>query len=495
MNKRESRDTPTPGKTSAPPRRADALDALRGFAILTMALSGLIPFGVLPAWMYHAQVPPPDHVFDAALAPPGLTWVDLVFPFFLFSMGASMPLALTRRIEKGESWWELAAYVAKRGFLLGAFAIYDQHIRPGGLAGHPGTSTWLLGLLGFGLLFPILARLPRSWRPTARWAIRAAGWAGAIALMLCLRYPEDSRFGTEFSKERSDIIILVLANVAAFGSIAWLVSRRNLLLRLGFLGVLIAIRLSHDSVGWVKHLWDYSPAPWIYTLYYLQYLFIVIPGTIVGDLLLTWMKTPADVVGTGGGWPRWRLSAIATLAAGLVVLLLAGLQARWLPWTPIVAFVLCAVGWRLLAHPATACETLLNRLFAWGTYWLVLGLVFEPFEGGIKKDHPTMSYYFVTTGLAIFALIALAALIDGLTGRRWIRLLIDNGQNPMIAYAGITNLLPPVLGLIGLESLVQGLMREWSLSPWWGVVWACAKTLMLALAVSLCTRRGVFWRT
>ena len=40
--------------------RALGLDALRGFAILTMFLSGLIPFGVLPDWMYHAQVPPPS---------------------------------------------------------------------------------------------------------------------------------------------------------------------------------------------------------------------------------------------------------------------------------------------------------------------------------------------------------------------------------------------------------------------------------------------------
>ena len=48
-------------------KRADALDALRGFAIITMILSGSIPFGgpaALPGWMYHAQLPPPDFVFN-----------------------------------------------------------------------------------------------------------------------------------------------------------------------------------------------------------------------------------------------------------------------------------------------------------------------------------------------------------------------------------------------------------------------------------------------
>ena len=36
--------------------RASSLDALRGYAILTMVLSGSVAWGVLPGWMYHAQV-------------------------------------------------------------------------------------------------------------------------------------------------------------------------------------------------------------------------------------------------------------------------------------------------------------------------------------------------------------------------------------------------------------------------------------------------------
>ena len=82
--------------------RMIALDALRGIAILMMTLSGVIPFDKpLPAWMYHAQEPPPTHDFNPNL--PGLTWVDLVFPIFLFCMGAAIPIALSRRIEKDGS--------------------------------------------------------------------------------------------------------------------------------------------------------------------------------------------------------------------------------------------------------------------------------------------------------------------------------------------------------------------------------------------------------
>ena len=38
--------------------RAYALDALRGYAIITMVLSATIVTQVLPGWMSHAQTPP-----------------------------------------------------------------------------------------------------------------------------------------------------------------------------------------------------------------------------------------------------------------------------------------------------------------------------------------------------------------------------------------------------------------------------------------------------
>lgn len=62
-------------------KRAISLDAFRGYAIVTMVLSGTIASGVLPGWMYHAQMGPrSNYIFDPQLY--GITWVDLVFPFF-----------------------------------------------------------------------------------------------------------------------------------------------------------------------------------------------------------------------------------------------------------------------------------------------------------------------------------------------------------------------------------------------------------------------------
>lgn len=55
-------------------KRAFSLDALRGYAIITMVLSGTIASGVLPGWMYHAQVGSRSNfAFDPSFY--GITWV------------------------------------------------------------------------------------------------------------------------------------------------------------------------------------------------------------------------------------------------------------------------------------------------------------------------------------------------------------------------------------------------------------------------------------
>jgi predicted acyltransferase len=469
-------------------KRAYALDALRGFAILTMVLSGVIPFGpenALPDWMYHAQVPPPDHRFNPNL--PGITWVDLVFPFFIFSMGAAIPLALSRRIERGMSMWEVVFSIFKRGLLLAGFAIFDQHIRPYGLNSHPATATWLVSLLGFVIIFPILVRLPQSWKPWLRWSIRGVGWISAILFLALVRYPD----GSGFSLYKSDIIILVLSNVAFFGSLIWLISRSNILFRLSWLGILIAIRLSHSEVGWVQWLWDNSPAPWLYKLYYLQYLDLIIPGTIVGEMIVDWMKSRGKEINTIQGWGKSRLLAMVLLMFSFIIVMLIGLKIRWVLETTVVSAALCGLGWWMFSKPSDETEKLLSKLFRWGVYWLALGLVFEPYEGGIKKDHPTMSYYFVTAGLAIFLLIAFSIIMDVFKKRKRLMVLVENGQNPMIAYAGVTNFIPPLLALTGIAPLLESLTP----TPWLGFIRGLFVTLLLALAVSVFTKKKIYLRT
>ena len=122
-----------------------------------MILSGSIPFGgMLPDWMYHAQLPPPTHKFNPNL--PGLTWVDLVFPFFLFAMGTAFPFALSKKIKSGVSNFKISLQILERGLLLAGFAIFIQHFKPYALNPSPTNQDWLIGILGFILLFALYLR-------------------------------------------------------------------------------------------------------------------------------------------------------------------------------------------------------------------------------------------------------------------------------------------------------------------------------------------------
>ncbi len=471
--------------------RALALDALRGLAILAMLLSGQMPFDshALPAWMYHAQEPPPTFQFQGNL--PGISWVDLVFPFFLFAMGAAFPLALAKRMENKTPPWKLFLFVAERGFLLGFFALFVQLIRPYTMNNHPTTATWLIALLGFFIFFPILTRLPEAWPRAVKISIRAAGWLAAILFCALVTYPD----GDGFKLTRSDIIIVVLTNMAVFGAAIWMLTRENLLLRVGVIGLVLAVRMSNMPAGldgWVHDLWMNSPAPWIYSLYYLQYLCIVIPGTIAGDLILQWTRRAAPAPGAVvKSWPLVCYVLVLLVMLAIVLAALIGLKARWLPETALTIFSLCLIGWMLLREPFNATEQLFKKLFNWAMYWLVLGLILETYEGGIRKDRATVSYYFITSGLAICTLIAFTILIDVWNQKRPLRLLIDNGQNPMIAYAGINNFIIPILALTGGATL----LTQFATTPWRGFCKGAIITLLMALTVSFLTRKKIFWRT
>ncbi|HAP34639.1 MAG TPA: DUF5009 domain-containing protein [Bacteroidetes bacterium] len=468
-------------------RRADALDALRGLAVLLMVLSGSIHFAnPLPAWMYHAQVPPPEFKFNPNL--PGITWVDLVFPFFLFAMGAAFPFGLTKKIESGMALWKINLQVVQRGLLLVGFAIFIQHTKPFVFSSDPTQFDWFIGLLAFLILFLLLIRFPETIKSSQRIALKFIAAIGAVSILALLTFPD----GSGFSLKRSDIIIIVLANVALFGSLIWIYTRNNILLRLGILGILIALRLTQNIDGsWNQWLWNFSPFPWMYKLYYLQYLFIVIPGTIVGDLVYTWINSKSSEVSDTNGLSRNEIYSLLFLLLGLLVVTVSGLFSRIVLETIMTDIFLSVLALLILQKASSSTELLFKTLFNWGLFWLMLGIFFESYEGGIKKDHPTMSYYFVTTGLAVFTYIIFSILIDYFKKSKYVGLLIDNGKNPMIAYVAGNIFVLPILSITTLSTYLNYL----TISPWLGFIKGLIFTILVAAATSYFTKKKLFWRT
>src|SRR5690606_25393810 len=135
------------------------IDLLRGLEIIGMVLAAVIPWAAeFPGWMYHAQVGPPDFKFNPNN--PGITWVDLVFPFFLFAMGAAFPLALRKKLENG-NYVVIFQGLLRRGLLLLFFALALAYLAPDNL-----TSTspvnYLTALITFGCFFLVFLRFEGS---------------------------------------------------------------------------------------------------------------------------------------------------------------------------------------------------------------------------------------------------------------------------------------------------------------------------------------------
>ncbi|HRR07487.1 MAG TPA: DUF5009 domain-containing protein [Rhodothermales bacterium] len=462
-------------------QRFAALDALRGWAILAMVLSGILPFGVLPNWMYHAQLPPPEHRFNPAIS--GLTWVDLVFPFFLFALGAALPIALRRMTLVSTPTKRLL----QRFALLAFFAFALQHIRPYALQSSPNVFTWITACVGFLLLSGVFVRLPASWPLSERRFFRVLGWAGLLTLLASLTYAN----GTGFSVQRKDIILLFLAHMAFWGGLVWWFTRNKPLYRLALIAGLVALRLSAltSEATWATMFWAWNPVSWLFEWEYLRYLLIVLPGTMVGDWLISVLERRSQEALTGIRksmmWLPWLLMSVP-------VVVCIGLQARQPGFTLLFSLGFVGMLWWMTHRPTSPDEDFLQKLVRWGSFWLVLGLLIEPFEGGIKKDEPTYAYFWVTTGLAMLVLGALFIWMD-VEGKKGgvLGLFSDNGQNPMLAYVLMGNVILPILHLVGVYGWIVALTSI----PAWALVRALLLTILLAYLVRWATRKGFIWRS
>lgn len=466
--------------------RAHSLDALRGYAILTMILSATIAFGILPGWMYHAQTPPPTHAFTPEV--PGLTWVDLVFPFFLFSMGAAFPFSIGAKVEKGESRLRLAVDCVLRGAKLAYFAIFLQHVYPWVTASPQTPRAWFIALAAFLLLFPTFMRWPYPLKQWVRVAIELAAYAVGVTMMLTIDYAD----GAVFSLYRSNIIILLLADMAFFGGLIYLLTVGRPIVRLSVLPFVMAVFLCSTIEGsWQKWLYDFTPFAWLYKFYYLKYLFIVLIGSVVGEYLRRWSIERKAEEAEGYQLPAeaGRHALLAVLSLTVIVMNLYCLYTRALVAGFILSAVL-AVALCLLTRGSDAFARYWHKLARAGAYLLLLGLTFEAYEGGIHKDPSSYSYYFVTSGMACYALLLLSIAVDRYRFKLFSP-LEGVGQNPMIAYVSTSLVVMPLLNLLGLAPLLSYLTAN----PWLGFLQGVILTT-LALCVALFfTRIKWFWRT
>ncbi len=460
-------------------QRALSLDILRGLAIIGMIISGNIAWNPgLSPWFFHAQTPPPDFAFNPDL--PGITWVDLVFPFFLFSLGAALPFALGRRLDSGEPLRSVLWSVLRRGVLLAFFAIVLGNSKIWDLArtvsSGSGRVAMTLGLWGgFFLLFIRLKTLTKRGNNLLN-----LGGGVLCVVMMCLY----DAVGAEFSIYRSDTIILVLASIVLAASVIWVLTRHNLPLRIVLFLVLAMLKIGATFPDtWQAAVWNSSPVEWLFRFRCLEYLIVALPGTVAGELLLEWRMRTGN---PDCAKPDVRLWPVAVLGLGVVTVNLLLLFYRELSWNISLTLLSGAVMVGLLLRAGVGREEPVCKMFLMGLLLLVLGLCVEPLQGGIKKDPATLGFHWVTSGMATLTLVFLEMGVRQFGIRRG--LLCACGQNPMIAYTAAAYVVLPVLSLF-IPWLWDGYSEAGA------VVRGFAIALLAMLFTSVFTRRRLFWRT
>ncbi|MFA5849055.1 MAG: DUF5009 domain-containing protein [Bacteroidales bacterium] len=460
-------------------KRYLSLDLLRGISIFGMVFSAIVPHGVLPAWMYHIQTPPPTHIFDKSVS--GISWVDLVFPIFIFCMGAAIPFAGRRRLEKGTS--EYIKELFERFLMLWLFSYLYVFLN---FSQAEGWGAQLATLAGFLSLFPLYMVFSNTGPKWMNSLIPYKKWfrLGGVLLITSLIIFGHFQFGEEISLNRRGIIIFLLTFLYLFGALVWYATRDSLKGRAVIFTLLILFSAASMYFNFVETL---SPS-WFFNLEYFYFLMILIPATYVGDMLQKRVSAPEGYNPLKGAKHK---HLIALILSALVVWQLVALYNEYLLANFIVsAIVITILSILIKRHlPVYTKETYL------ASGLLIAGLISLALEGSITKTPCTISYCFVTTSISIF-LLMLMDNVSYYTGKSIVsfftRIFSGAGSNPLMSYIAFGALLMPVFKLTGLIVVYQAAYPQGY--PWIGVARAFIAVLLTMAMVASLSERKIFWR-
>jgi heparan-alpha-glucosaminide N-acetyltransferase len=362
--------------TPASVARLTSLDAFRGLVILTMTFVNYLA-GVkgIPAWARHM----PQNA-------DGYTFVDVVFPAFLFIVGVALPLALHKRMARGESLFSLL----RRIFARSASLIFVGVIMVNGgfysaNASHVNKNLWfLLAYLAVVVLWNVYPS--QASREKRRLYLGLQILAGLVLAGLLLVFRGKSTSGEIVWLQHSWWGILGLIGWAYLVcSLAYLACGGSSAALMGLLGFQIALFIG-DKHG-----------------------------------ALDWLGPVHNFIGVGG--------VLGSTAADVTIGMLVGN---------------CFVGEGASLRPAARVKFCL--VLGVGLY--LAGLLLRPLHG-INKIAATDAYALVTGGLCCLSFLLVYVVMDIAHLRRWASPLVIVGQNALLAYLlpGILNNLVGVVGL------------------------------------------------
>lgn len=449
-------------------KRFVTLDILRGLSIFGMVFSAIIPYGVLPAWMYHIQTPPPDHFLDTASY--GLGWVDLVFPIFIFCMGAAIPFAFRAKWKRsGLDVHRDMKDIAERFLMLLAFSYLCNLLQPS----LPGYWSKVLILAGFAALWFIYVK-------GSSFKLRLAGWAAALGLLALYAFVFDVQM-TLFSR---NIIILLLAFLYLFGALIWYVTRDSEKWRfVAFLGV-VAVSLVSRLLGFDHVLYDNKNLSWLLNMEEINFLMILLPATWVGDRLLHMQEEQTTEIPRGGLLTHLLFWGMFLLVVWICI----SSYNRWLSDGKWFSFFTLLLLFWLMKKKA---PRYLPLLYLSGLL-IFFGLWIERFEPGLTKVPCSFSYCFVSGGVAILMLMWLHYLSEFLPRGFLSGIFSGAGANPLMSYVAHGMFVTPLMRITYIEVLYR-----WARPadyPWIGTLSAFLLVLFTMWLVSLVSKKRIYWR-
>ena len=164
-----------PARTSAP--RVVSIDIFRGLTMAVMIfVNELDSVRGLPWWTHHA----PGKV-DV------MTYVDMVFPFFLFIVGMSLPLSIAQRLKRNSSVLALWGHVIVRvlGLIVLGLILANAEKADAARMGISGSTWALLGLISTALFLNVYVESER-YAAYSR-ILRLLGLVGGIVLYAVFR--------------------------------------------------------------------------------------------------------------------------------------------------------------------------------------------------------------------------------------------------------------------------------------------------------------------
>ena len=309
------------GATAELPPRITSIDALRGLVMFTMIfvndLAGA-PEEIVPNWMVHFS--------DRHHGGSGMTFVDLVFPAFLFIVGMSIPFALGARLAKGEAVWKIIFHIAIRTLSLLLLGILMVNESPDSKT-MGWSATWWVALMYLSAIIAFcgiaapksFSQAPgkiRVWR-TLNLLLRGLGFAALAWLALAFRGKHGQAIVTlsPFSIHHDWYGILGLIGWAyLIGALAFLFFRGNRTALLGCV-VLLFCLYPADKSGLLDNFWLAHYVGIGETLG--SQAAIAVAGVLLASILLA-----AD---TATVWLRTRFALLLIAGCSAAALLLHGL--------------------------------------------------------------------------------------------------------------------------------------------------------------------------